>query len=138
MILEYALVFVLTIVAGGWSIPAGILFGLNPLGVYLAATLGSVGFTLLALSVGGRWRDRLQKRFFPDAEDRVASSRAGEIMDRWGVVGLATVGATLLGPSVTLMAALVLGVDRTRFLRWYLAVTVVSFALLTVFWVAVT
>ena len=79
----------------------------------------------------------IQQRFFPDAEDKVASSRAGEIIDRWGVVGLATVAATVLGPTVTLMAALVLGVDRARFLRWYLAGTVVGFGLLTVFWAAV-
>lgn len=138
MILEYALVFVLTILAGGWSIPAGILFELNPVGVYLAAVLGSIVFTLVALSLGGRFRDHIQQRFFPDAEERVAASRAGEIIDRWGVAGLATVGGLVLGPTVTLMTALVLGIDRSKFLRWYVASTVVGFALLTVVWTAVT
>ena len=106
--------------------------------VDVAAVLGSLSFTTLALTAGGKLRERLQERFFPDAEDRVASSKAGEIVDRWGLIGLATIGATLLGPTITLMAALIFGVDRKRFLAWYSLGTVVGFGLLTAFWVAVT
>lgn len=137
-IVEYGLVFILTLLAGGWSIPAGILFGLNPVGVYIAASLGSVLWTLAAMTLGGRLRDRAMARFVPDAAERVASSKAGVIVARWGIVGLATVGSVVLGPTLTILAALVFGVERKRFLSWYVASTLVGFALLTAFWVAVT
>lgn len=39
-------------------------------------------------------------------------------MDRWGLIGFATLGAALLGPTMTLLTALVLGLERRRFLRW--------------------
>lgn len=66
MVLEYFLVFVLTILAGGWSIPAGILFGLNPLGVYVAAALGSITFTLVFIALGGRCATRSSPASFPE------------------------------------------------------------------------
>ena len=134
MILEYFLVFVLTILAGGWAIPAGLLFDLDPLGVYVAATLGSLTFTSV---LGGPARDRVTARFFPGAEEKVTASKAGGILDKYGVVGLAVIGSTLLGPTITLLAALIFGVDRRRFLVWYAGATIVGFALMTLFWVAV-
>ena len=135
--LEFALVFILALLAGGWAIAAGVLFGLDPWVVYFAAVLGSVSFTLTLLFLLGRHRDRVVDRFFPDAEERVRGSRAGEIVGRWGEIGLATIGGLLLGPSLTLTAALIMGVDRRRFTIWFLISTVVGFALLTLFWVAV-
>lgn len=54
---------------------------------------------------------------------------------RWGEPGLAVIGAAVLGPTATLVAAVVIGVDRRRFLTWYIAGTVVSFAALTLLWV---
>ena len=54
-----------------------------------------------------------------------------------GVWGLVVIGGLLLGPTVTLAAALVLGVERRRFAAWHVASTVVMFAVLTAFWAAV-
>ena len=137
MFWELVLVFILAILAGGWSVTAGVLFGLEPISVYIAAVLGSVSFTLVVLFFGGKVRDSVSRRFFPDIDQRVADSKASEILNRWGIIGLALVGSTLLGPSITLAAALILGVDRNRFLFWYVVSTVVGFALLTLFWVLV-
>jgi len=138
VILDYFLVFVLTVLAGGWSIPAGLQFGLSPWGVYLAATLGSIVFSTVVLFFGGRARDRVLERFFPDVAEKVETGRAAGLLDRWGLPGLAIIGGTVLGPTVTLSAALIMGVDRRRFAFWYYLSTIVGFALLTVFWVLVT
>lgn len=124
--------FILTLFVGGIAIPIGILLDLDPWILYIVTTTGSIAFMLTFLALG----ERLTKRFFPDAEDRVAGSRARSFLDRWGVPGLAIIGGTLLGPTVTLLAAVVLGVDRRRFARWYSAATVVGFALFTLFWSA--
>ena len=137
MFLEFAVVFVLAMLAGGWAIAAGVLIGLDPWGVYFAAVLGSLTFAALVLTLGPRLRDRAFQRFFPDAESKVRESRATEIVDRWGTPGLALFGSILLGPTITLLAALILGLDRKRFAVWWLISTVVGFAGVTIFWVAV-
>ncbi|MGI9645937.1 MAG: small multi-drug export protein [Ilumatobacteraceae bacterium] len=137
MFFDYVLVVILSILAGAWTIPTGITFGLNPVGVYVAAVLGAVIWTIIALALGGRGRDAVFERFLPGTDERVRESRAGYILERWGVWGLAVVGGLVLGPTVTLMAALVLGVERRRFAAWYIIATAVLFAVLTVFWRAV-
>ena len=133
MIVEYVLVFVLTMFAGGWSIPAGVLFGLDPIGVFVAALLGSLTVTSIVLFAGGPWRDRLFVHHFPDADERVSASRVGDVLERWGIPGLA-VGSILFGPALTLAAVLVLGIDRSRFFGWYVGVTTIGLLALTAFW----
>lgn len=133
-ILDFLLVFVLTILAGAWSTAAGVLLGINPVAVWVASTLGSISFTLVVLFAAGPWRDRLVEKYFPEREGRIEASPIGMILDRWGVPGLA-LGSIVVGPSLTLAAVLVLGVDRPRFLRWYIPITVVGFAVATAFWV---
>lgn len=134
---DYVLVVILTILAGAWSLPAGISFGLDPLGVYLAAVIGSSAYAVLVLTAGGRGRDALFDRLLPGADEKMAEGRAGEILDRWGVAGLAVIGGVVLGPTITLAAALILGVERRRFGIWYIVSAIVTFAILTVFWAAV-
>lgn len=138
MALEFILVFILAILAGGWSIAAGVLFGLDPILVYVAAVAGSLSFTLIILGLGGPAIEKALNRLMPDATNRVRESAAQDIIDRWGVIGLATIGGTLLGPAITLAAALLLRVNRRRFTIWYVLSTLIGLALLTAFWVLVT
>lgn len=135
--LEYLLVLVLGVLSGGWAIPAGILLELDPVGVYIAALVGSLSWSLVFLWLMARFRGSLMARHFPDAEERVLSSKAAEIMARWGAAGLAVVGGLVLGPTLTLLAAAVTGADMRSFRIWWIVSAVVGFALLTVFWVLV-
>lgn len=137
MILDYILVFILTVLAGGWSIPAGIQFGINPLGVYLAAVLGSITTSVVFLTVGGPARDWAAAKLSSDGGGGGKIDRAAGYLDRWGLPGFAIVGGTILGPTVTLASALILGLDRRRFGMWYIIGTIGGFALLTLFWAAV-
>lgn len=137
MILEYAILFVVAILAGGWAIPAGLLFDLNPLGVYLTCLIASIFTTVALLSLGSRFQHRIVDRIVPDAESKVADGSAQELLDRWGVPGLAVVGGVVLGPTVTILAALFLDVDRRRFTGLYLTSTAVLYALITAFWTLV-
>ncbi|MFW2382906.1 MAG: small multi-drug export protein [Acidimicrobiales bacterium] len=134
MLLEYGVLFFLAILAGGWAIPAGLLFGLSGLGVYLTCFAASFVTTLLLLYLGERFQDTALDRFIPDAESKVADSSAERLLDRWGVPGLAIVGGLILGPTITVLAALFFQVDRNRFTVYYLGSTAVVFALVTVFW----
>ena len=134
MILAYAIVVVTTLLFGAWSIPIGLLLGLPPLGVYVAAVGGSLVFTGVVLIAGGRARDVVLARWRPGVDQKVRTGRAVAILERWGAPGLAILGGVLLGPFVTLAAALVLDVSRRRFAAWYVAATVAAFALITLFW----
>ena len=137
MIFDYVLVFILTVLAGGWSIPAGIQFGLEPLGVYVAAVLGSITTSVVFLSVGGPARDWAADKLSKDGGGAGKIDKATDYLERWGLPGFAIVGGTILGPTVTLASALILGLDRRRFGAWYIAGTIGGFALLTLFWAAV-
>ena len=134
MILAYAIVVAATLLVGAWSIPIGLLLDLPPLGVYVAAVAASLVFTGVVLIVGGRARDTVLARWLPDVGEKVRTGRAVAILERWGVPGLAILGGVLLGPFVTLAAALVLDVPRRRLAAWYAAGTVVGFAILTLLW----
>lgn len=131
MIFDYVLVLILSLLAGAWSIPAGIQFGLAPFGVFLAATLGSLGFMAVFLVFGGRL---MKTKFLSGLHQSVADSRAGSVIDRWGLPGLAVFGALLLGPSITLAAAVIIGVERKRFAIWYAIVTTAVYGVLTTAW----
>ncbi len=124
-------------VIGGWVIPIGLLLDLSPTSSFLAAYLGAMVGTTTIVLLGGRVRDVMLRRLGPDAEERIREGRAQRLLDRWGVVGLATFGMVVLGPTVTMVAVLVLGVPRGRFLIWASISTLVFFGGLTVFWAAV-
>jgi hypothetical protein len=134
MLIEYVVLFFVAILSGGWAIPAGLLFGLDPVGVYLTCVAASIVSTLGLLFLGGRFEHQIIDRFVPDAESKVSESVARRLLDRWGVTGLAVVGGVILGPTITVLAALFLDVDRDRFTVLYIGSTSVVFALATVFW----
>ena len=136
MILDYIIVFILAMLAGLWATAAGVLMELDPVLVFLVAITGSFAFTLVILFVGGSWRDKLAARYFPDADERVAESKMGDVLNRYGVPGFAF-ASIIFGPGLSLAGVLVLGIDRKRFFLWYAPITVVGYALSTVFWVLV-
>ena len=82
MWIEFLLVFVLAMFSGGWATGAGIVFGIDPWLVYLAAVAGSITFTLLFLVVGRRFKNTILSRFYPDAEAKVSSSKTGDIVGK--------------------------------------------------------
>lgn len=122
---------------GGWVIPIGLLLDLGPTSTLVAAYVGAMTMTTVTVLLGGRIRDWLLGRLGPDGEERVREGRAKQLLDRWGVVGLASFGMIVLGPTVTVLAVLLLGVPRGKFLVWAAVSTLVFFVGLTIFWAAV-
>ena len=133
VILEYFIVFVLAMLAGLWATAAGVFMELDPLLVFLSAIAGSFTFTITVLFVGGSWRDKFVTRYFPDADERVADSKMGAILSRYGVPGFAF-ASIIFGPGLSLAGVLVLGIDRKRFFLWYAPITVVGYGLSVAFW----
>ena len=136
VILEYVIVFILAMLAGLWATAAGVFMELDPLLVFLVATAGAIILSVVVLFVGGSWRDRLAAKYVPDIDEGVAESKMGTVLDRFGVPGMA-LASPIVGPSLTLVGVLVLGVDRKRFFLWYAPITIVVYGLATAFWVFV-
>jgi len=136
MIVEYFIVYVLAMLARLWATAAGIFMELDPLGVFLVAVAGSFTFTAIILFVGGSWRDKLVDSYLPGADQRVADTKMGSVLNRYGVPGFAF-ASIVFGPGLTLSGVLVLGVDRKHFFLWYAPTTIVGYGLSTAVWVLV-
>jgi len=133
VIFDYVLVGILAFFAGGWAIPAGVLFGLSRVGVWAAASLGSSAGIAFMVYVAGRGRDAISRRRGVSDEIEV-HHRARVLVERWGVGGLAVVGTVVLGPTITTVAAIALGVDRLRFAVWAIVATLGVSTVLTLAW----
>ncbi len=81
--MEYVLVFILAFLAGGWAVSSGILFDLNPVGVWISASLGSMAFLAIALTAGGRVRDLLVRRLGGESAEQQIREKAGPMVERW-------------------------------------------------------
>ena len=136
MFIDYLIVFILAMLAGLWATAAGVFMELDPFAVFLVAVAGSVAFTGIVLFVGGSWRDKLVAAYMPDADERIAESKMGTVLDRYGVPGFAF-ASIIFGPGLSLAGVLVLGINRRHFFLWYAPITIVGYGLATAFWVLV-
>lgn len=74
MLVLYALVLVLTVFIGVFAIGLGILVGLDPVGVFVAASLSSLIYTWVVLAGGSS----LLRRLFPAAMVVAGSPSPGD------------------------------------------------------------
>lgn len=92
VIVDYLLVYVFGLLSGGWAVAAGVRFGLDPVGVWVVASTGSLTFMVVALSVSGPIRDRLMAKFGgEDSSETVRSSLSVSSIGS-AVWGLAAIG----------------------------------------------
>jgi uncharacterized membrane protein len=126
----------ISFVSGGFGIPIGFALGLEPLEVYVAASLGSVAAVVLFLYAGDKLRDRLVRDRLPTEPD--PDSRSRRLSDRYGAKGLGLVGPLFPGVTASVLIGLSLGLRRASLARWMSLGIVLMYALYTVgFWVLV-
>lgn len=124
--MDYVLVFILAFLAGGWAVTSGILFDLSPVGVWFAASLGSLSFLALALTAGGRLRALIVPRISGESGEQQIRDKAGAMVDRWGTAGFGLIGPVIIGPTLSIVGALALGLDRRKFALMFAIGTVVG------------
>ena len=128
-------------------IPAGILLGLPPLAVVVAAVVGNLSTVALAAFAGERLRvyfSALRRRGRVEIDAAEAgdgegagggsagggaahsgrSARAARVMDRYGLPGLAILGPLGIGTQLSAALAVSLGVSGRRAFAWVGAATV--------------
>lgn len=116
--MDYVMVALAGFISGGFAVPVGFALGLNPIAVYLAATLGSVAGVALFVWSGDRLR-RWIRRGRPDRTDVAASDRVERFRAR-GPRFLGIVGPTFPGVTASVVIGLASGFDRTQLTRWML------------------
>jgi hypothetical protein len=97
-------------------IPAGILFGLDPLATVIAAVLGNAITIFLFAYLGANIRELIVKR-------RIAKGKAGEspkfekalkAFDRYGIYGMALLGPILIGTQFAATASVAAGLKPLK------------------------
>lgn len=113
-------------------IPAGILLGLPPLAVVVAAVVGNLSTVAVAAFAGERLRTYFSARSGSagggaagaDPARGGRSARAARVMDRYGLPGLAILGPLGIGTQLSAALAVSLGVSGRRAFVWVGAATV--------------
>ena len=97
-------------------VPAGIIFGLNPVQTVIAAVIGNAITIFLFAYLGSTIRERIMKR-------RLARGKTGEspkfekalkAFDKYGIFGMAFLGPILIGTQFAAAASVAAGVKPLR------------------------
>lgn len=119
----------ISFVSGGFAIPIGFSLGLEPLEVYIAASLGSMAALVVFLYAGDKIRARLAQgrpQREPDLDSRIR-----QVTDRYGAKGLGLVGPIFPGVTTSVVIGLSLGLKRASLAQWMSIGVAVMFALYT-------
>lgn len=97
-------------------VPAGIIFGLDPVLVVIAAVVGNASTIFLFAFAGSQIRSWLLKR--REAKGKVGESkrfaRAQEAFNKWGVYGMALLGPLLIGTQFAATVSVAAGVKPLK------------------------
>ena len=122
MIYEYFMVFLGAAIP--WMeialvIPLGVVWGLSPFWVMVLAFVGNL-LTVLALIIGfDKFKEWHQKR--QEAKGKTPSKkseRAKEIMNKYGLPGLALLGPILIGTHIAAFVGMTLGATKRNTTIW--------------------
>lgn len=141
VMIQYGVLFLLA--AAPWMdvsiiVPLGILWGLPPVGVSLAAFVGNF---LLIFLLGlffkevEKWR-RARKMKKGITGPTKKEKRSREIWEKYGIPGLALLAPIFVGTDIAAILALTFGASKTRVVKWMtfsLAVWTIIFAVGSVY-----
>ena len=97
-------------------IPAGILFGLNPVATVIAAVVGNTITIVLFAYLGATIRERILKRRIDKGKvgESPKFEKALKAFDRYGIFGMALIGPILIGTQFAAAASVAAGVKPFR------------------------
>jgi uncharacterized membrane protein len=127
---KLAVIFLIGMIGIWKAVPTGFLLKTPPLLVYIMTASGAAtSVTLLCLL--GNWIKlrfmRKNRRLF-----RRKMGRGGELLQKYGVVGLAIFGTITLGPNFTTIVGLILVSEHRRLITWVIVGVLFWSAVLTV------
>jgi len=138
---QYIVLFLLA--AAPWLdvsvvVPLGVLWGLPPVGVSVAAFIGNL-MTILVLGLFfkqiSKWRQARRERKGITGPTK-KETRTRQIWEKYGIPGLAIVAPVFVGTDIAAVLALSFGTSKARVIGWMavsLAIWTVVFALGSVY-----
>lgn len=115
-------------------IPVGLLLGLPPVAVVLAAVIGNLITVILATYFAAEIRRWIQTRRAAKGKDTASKrdGRALSVAKRWGLPGLAILGPLGIGTQLAAVVAVGLGFPARRTAIWVGSATILWSAVITV------
>ena len=126
---EYLSVFLMGLLGIWKAIPLGFAFGLNPVLIYLATTLGAL-VSALVIYFFGDWVRKILKQKAKNKPGK-KSGKAENLFQKYGAPGLGFLGTLLIGPNATLLLGLLIVKSAKHLLIWTLIGITVWSAVLT-------
>ncbi len=132
---QYLIIFILAAIP--WIeilvvIPAGIIVGLNPFFVAVAAAAGNIIpiYLIIALyrKIESRYIDK-EKTGFLDNKFEKQRKRAYKYWSRYGLLGLAIISPALIGVHLATVVALIIGSDKKK-LAIYMTISVIGWTVI--------
>lgn len=121
MLYEYLLVFLggaIPWLEIGLVIPVGIVSGLSPVGVMVAAFLGNLSTVLVVIVGFQKVKEWLDSRKKDDQKQSKRTERGTRIWNRYGMPGLALLGPILTGTHIAVFIGLLFGAKKTNATVW--------------------
>ena len=121
MIYEYLLVFLggaIPWLEIGLVIPVGIVSGLSPVWVMIAAFLGNLSTVLIVIFGFQKVKEWLDSRKKDDQKQSKRTERGTRIWNRYGMPGLALLGPILTGTHIAVFIGLLFGAKKTNATVW--------------------
>jgi hypothetical protein len=112
---DVLIVFSTALLSGGFAIPTGFLLELPAIVTYLAAAAGSIAGMAVFAFVGGGLRSWIVGRM---KDPEAAQENVAGLLGKWGVRGLGLIGPIFPGVTVSVLAGLAAGVDRSELIKW--------------------
>lgn len=102
---------------GIWkAVPLGFAIGIAPFKIFFATISGALTSALIIYFFGDWVRKVLKNRFNRKPSKR--NSRANQLLQKYGTMGLGFLGTLIIGPNATLLVGLLLVESAKKLLLW--------------------
>jgi hypothetical protein len=115
-IIQLLTVFGLSILELWAAIPAGFAFNLDPIGIIIASSAGSIISALIVIVAGEKIRNKIIHWRYKGKEPK--QGYLSRIWNKYGVIGLGLLSPLLLGAPLGAALGSILGAQRWRLLFW--------------------
>lgn len=116
ILIEILIVFIASILELWLSIPIGLGFGLNPILIIIASSLGSILSAIVIAYFGESIRNLIIKR--RSGKGDIKKGRAYDIWNKYGTVGLGLLSPLLFGAPIGATIGIVLGISKKDLIKW--------------------
>ena len=99
------------------AIPAGFAFGLSPLTIFIASTVGGLTGVFVAAFLGDKIRAAYRNKW-PANKEKKVSPLALKLWEKYGIIGLGILGTWTIGAPISIAVGVSLNADIKKLVLW--------------------